>query len=100
MWGCRWNKGGVEDAEKSAGSGDSAELEEAEERGCSDVKCREWEEWGEEGSRTGCGSCAADCGMRMVREGCCRVLQELDSREDKGGVYGKDDSLKITSLEM
>jgi hypothetical protein len=38
--------------------------------------------------------------MRMVREGCCRVLQELDSREDKGGVYGKDDSLKITSLEM
>jgi hypothetical protein len=32
----------------------------------------------------------------MGRESCCRVLQELDSREDKGKV----DSLKITSLEM
>jgi hypothetical protein len=47
-------KGGVEDAKKSARSGDSAELEEAEERGYSGVECREWEEWGEEGSRTSC----------------------------------------------
>jgi len=92
-------KGGVEEAEKSAGSGESAELEDAEERDCSDGECREWEEFGEEGSRTGWGSCAADCGRRMGRES-CRVLQELDSREDEGGVYGKVDSLKITSLEM
>jgi hypothetical protein len=34
-------KGGVEDAKKSARSGDSAELEEAEERGYSGVECRE-----------------------------------------------------------
>jgi hypothetical protein len=34
-------KGGVEDAEKSVGSGDSTKLEEAEERGCSGVECRE-----------------------------------------------------------
>lgn len=34
-------KGKMEEAEKSVGSGDSAELEEAEERGCSDVDCRE-----------------------------------------------------------
>jgi len=93
-------KGGVEEAEKSAGSEESAELEDAEERDCSEGECREGEEIGEEGSRTGCGSCDADCGRRMGRESCCRGLQEFDSREDEGGVYGKVDSLKITSLEM
>jgi hypothetical protein len=36
----------------------------------------------------------------MGKESCCQVLQELDSREDEGAVYGKVDSLKITSLEM
>jgi hypothetical protein len=69
-------------------------------RGTAVMESAESEEFGEEGSRTGCGSCAAYCGRRMGRESCCRVLQELDSREDEGGVYGKVDSLKITSLEM
>jgi len=72
-------KGGEGDAENSAGSGDSAELEAVEERDCIGAKCRDWEEWGEEDSMTGCGGCATDCGMTIGRENCYRVLQELDS---------------------
>jgi len=93
-------EGGEGDAEISAGDGDSAEIEEAEERGCIGAECRDWEEWGEEDSMTGCGSCAADRGMRIGRENCCLGLQELDSSGDKVDVYGNVESVKMTSREI